>query len=107
MSFGQALFFGIGAYAVGLSQNIGTSATPSRSWRSAFSRLPPSRGCWLPAAAVSRHLLAMLSLAFSMILYGTLVKSETLGSTDGFTVLSPHFVGWAPPARRRSTRCCC
>ena len=40
----------------------------------------------------------MLSLAFSMILYGTLVKSETLGSTDGFTVLTPHFAGWAPPA---------
>jgi len=29
---------------------------------------------------------AMLSLAMSMILYGVLVKTETLGSTDGFHV---------------------
>ncbi|MCG4788425.1 hypothetical protein L0N33_24175, partial [Roseburia faecis] len=29
---------------------------------------------------------AMLSLAFSMILYGVLVKSSALGSTDGFNV---------------------
>jgi branched-chain amino acid transport system permease protein len=28
----------------------------------------------------------MLSLAMSMILYGVLVKTETLGSTDGFHV---------------------
>jgi ABC-type branched-subunit amino acid transport system permease subunit len=41
---------------------------------------------------------AMLSLAFSMILYGSLVKSETLGSTDGFAVLEPRFLGWAPAA---------
>src|SRR5229473_1682767 len=39
---------------------------------------------------------AMLSLAFSMILYGTLVKSATLGSTDGFAILQPRFLGLAP-----------
>jgi len=38
----------------------------------------------------------MLSLAFSMILYGTLVKSETLGSTDGFAVAAPSFLLWNP-----------
>ena len=39
----------------------------------------------------------MLSLALSMILYGVLVKTETLGSTDGFTwrrrpssAIAPH-----------------
>jgi ABC-type branched-subunit amino acid transport system permease subunit len=39
---------------------------------------------------------AMLSLALSMILYGVLVKTESLGSTDGFSVEPPTFLGWAP-----------
>ena len=39
---------------------------------------------------------AMLSLAMSMILYGALVKTETLGSTDGFHVEPPTYFGYAP-----------
>jgi len=39
---------------------------------------------------------AMLSLALSMILYGVLVKTESLGSTDGFSVITPTFFGYAP-----------
>src|SRR4030081_4149157 len=39
---------------------------------------------------------AMLSLAMSMILYGVLVKTETLGSTDGFHVETGTFLGYAP-----------
>jgi branched-chain amino acid transport system permease protein len=39
---------------------------------------------------------AMLSLALSMILYGVLVKTESLGSTDGFSVVVPTFFGYAP-----------
>ena len=31
-----------------------------------------------------------------MILYGVLVKSESLGSTDGFSVATPTFLGYAP-----------
>src|ERR1700687_1671713 len=38
---------------------------------------------------------AMLSLAFSMILYGVLVKTESLGSTDGFSVIVPNFLCYA------------
>lgn len=97
MSFGQALFFGIGAYAVGLSQKY---------WglRDAFALVALAIAAASFAAWVLGFLLrqyrdiffAMLSLAFSMILYGTLVKSQTLGSTDGFTILAPHFLGWAP-----------
>jgi ABC-type branched-subunit amino acid transport system permease subunit len=36
---------------------------------------------------------AMLSLAFSMILYGLLVKTSALGSTDGFNVAPQTFAG--------------
>jgi branched-chain amino acid transport system permease protein len=41
---------------------------------------------------------AMLSLAFSMILYGVLVKSSALGSTDGFNVKAWTLFGWSPAA---------
>jgi branched-chain amino acid transport system permease protein len=41
---------------------------------------------------------AMLSLAFSMILYGLLVKSSALGSTDGFNLHARSFAGIALPA---------
>jgi branched-chain amino acid transport system permease protein len=41
---------------------------------------------------------AMLSLAFSMILYGLLVKSSALGSTDGFNLHAKSFAGFALPA---------
>ena len=97
MSFGQALFFGLGAYAVGLSQKY---------WglRDAFALvalgiLAAALIAWVLGFLLRQYrdiFFAMLSLAFSMILYGTLVKSRVLGSTDGFTVLSPHFLGWAP-----------
>ena len=45
----------------------------------------------------------MLSLALSMILYGVLVKTESLGSTDGFNVGAPTFLGFAPHRRRART----
>lgn len=97
MSFGQALFFGIGAYAVGLVQKY-------TDLRDAFALLALAIVAAALVAWVLGFLLrqyraiffAMLSLAFSMILYGTLVKSETLGSTDGFSILTPTFLGWAP-----------
>jgi branched-chain amino acid transport system permease protein len=38
---------------------------------------------------------AMLSLAFSMILYGLLVKTPALGSTDGFNVAPRTYLGFA------------
>jgi hypothetical protein len=38
---------------------------------------------------------AMLSLALSMILYGILVRSAALGSTDGFNLPQPSFFGFA------------
>lgn len=97
MSFGQALFYGVGGYAVGLAQL-------SFGLRDAF--LLVLLGVVLSAAValmlgflLARYrdiFFAMLSLAFSMIFYGTLVKSATLGSTDGFAILQPHFLSHAP-----------
>lgn len=101
MSFGQALYYGLGAYAVGLVQKYTGLAD-------AFALVAIATLAAFLAALLLGFLLrqyrdiffAMLSLAFSMILYGSLVKSETLGSTDGFSIAEPRFLFWAPgPAR--------
>jgi branched-chain amino acid transport system permease protein len=97
MSFGQALYYGLGAYAVGLAQTY-------LGLRDAFLLVAMGTLVATLIAVALGFLLrqyrdiffAMLSLAFSMILYGTLVKSEALGSTDGFSIAVPHFAGAAP-----------
>ena len=97
VSFGQALFYCIGGYIVGLaSQSLGIS--------DAFALLALATGAGILMALACGWLLtryreiffAMLTLALSMILYGALVKSSALGSTDGFNVAAPSFLGWTP-----------
>ena len=95
--FGQALFYAIGAYAVAL---IGRY-TPVRD---VFVVVLAGGFCaavvaWLVGYLLARYreiFFAMLSLAMSMILYGILVKTETLGSTDGFHVQAGTFLGYRP-----------
>jgi branched-chain amino acid transport system permease protein len=96
VSFGQALYYCIGAYIVAL---IGRWT----GFTDAFALvLLGGIGAGLVAALVGVLLaryreifFAMLSLALSMILYGVLVKTESLGSTDGFSVATPTFLGYA------------
>jgi branched-chain amino acid transport system permease protein len=97
MPFGQALFYAIGAYAVALlGRYTGV--------RDVFAMLIVSTAAAGLVAFVIGFLLAayreiffaMLSLAMSMILYGVLVKTEALGSTDGFHVETPTFLSYAP-----------
>jgi len=95
--FGQALFYAIGAYAVAL---VGRYT----GLRDAFLMVAIAALCAGIVAFLVGYLLAryrdiffaMLSLAMSMIFYGVLVKTETLGSTDGFHVETPTFLGYAP-----------
>lgn len=95
VSFGHALFYGLGAYTVALmGKYFGI--------HDVMLLIPAA----LIVSTVSGFLLgfilrkyreiffAMLSLAFSMILYGILVKTESLGSTDGFNVGAPTFFGY-------------
>jgi len=95
--FGQALYYATGAYAVALIARYGgvhdvfvlIAAAAALSALAAF----------LTGFLLARYreiFFAMLSLAMSMILYGVLVKTETLGSTDGFHVEAPTYVGYAP-----------
>jgi len=100
VSFGHALYFGLGAYTVALMDiNLGVT--------DAFVRLA---GAMLVTGIIGVLLgyilrnyrdifFAMLSLAFSMVLYGILVKTEALGSTDGFPVSAPTFMGAAPEGK--------
>ena len=95
--FGQALFYAIGAYAVALLGRY----TPVRD---VFVVVFVAAICAGFAAYIIGFLLAryreiffaMLSLAMSMILYGVLVKTETLGSTDGFHVEAGTLLGYRP-----------
>ncbi len=95
--FGQALFYAIGAYAVALLGRY----TPVRD---VFVVVIAGGICAGLIAYVIGLLLAryreiffaMLSLAMSMILYGILVKTESLGSTDGFNVEAGTFFGYRP-----------
>jgi len=96
VSFGHAFYLGLGAYTVALMDiYLGVS--------DAFLRLG---GAVLVAGAIGLLVgfilrnyrdifFAMLSMALSMVLYGIIVKTEVLGSTDGFAVSPPTFLGFA------------
>jgi branched-chain amino acid transport system permease protein len=96
VSFGQGLYFGLGAYGAALLGHWGKIAD------AALMLLAGTLAAALIAAILGLLLaryraifFAMLSLAFSMILYGTLVKSSALGSTDGFNLHAKTFAGVA------------
>lgn len=97
VSFGQALYYCLGGYTVGLCGRY-------FGWSDGLLLITLGTMVSLAVAVllgfiISRYreiFFAMLSMAFSMILYGVLVKSEALGSTDGFNVVSTTLFGWAP-----------
>jgi ABC-type branched-subunit amino acid transport system permease subunit len=97
VSFGQALYYCLGAYAAGaLGRFVGVSDV--------FLQMLAAAATAGVAAFVLGFLLAkyrgiffgLLSLALSMILYGLLVKNEALGSTDGFNILPSTLFGVRP-----------
>ncbi len=95
--FGQALFYAIGAYAVALLGRY----TPLRDVLAMvlIGAVAAGLTAFLIGFLLARYrdiFFAMLSLAMSMILYGVLVKTETLGSTDGFHVEAGSFLGYRP-----------
>lgn len=97
VSFGQGLYYCLGGYAAGLA---------GKYWNvtDAFVLLGLSLVAAVAVAAALGVLLAryreiffaMFTMAFSMILYGLLSRSQALGSTDGFNIAKPTFFGHAP-----------
>ena len=95
VSFGHALYYGLGAYTVAM---VGKTFGVTDVAILIPSALIVSTVVGFLLGFILRNyreiFFAMLSLAFSMILYGILVKTESLGSTDGFNVASPTFFGF-------------
>jgi branched-chain amino acid transport system permease protein len=97
VSFGQALYYCIGAYtAGGLARAFGVGDI--------FVQMLAGAAAAALAGIILGFLLAryrgiffgLLSLALSMILYGLIVKSEALGSTDGLNIPQSTLFGVRP-----------
>ena len=97
VSFGQALYYCIGAYAAGMLGRLFQIS-------GVFTLMLAGMVASGVAGLVFGFLLAryrsiffgLLSLAISMILYGLLVKTEALGSSDGFNLLPSTLFGVRP-----------
>jgi branched-chain amino acid transport system permease protein len=95
--FGQALYYCAGAYAVALLMRW--TGLKDAFLLVAAGGIVAALLAYVLGFLMARYreiFFAMLSLALSMILYGVLVKTESLGSTDGFGVDPPTFLGYAP-----------
>ncbi len=88
VSFGQGLFYCLGGYAVGLGGRfLGITDALALIGLGVVTTVVVAMILGLLVTRYREIFFAMLSLAFSMILYGILVKSHGLGSTDGFGVV--------------------
>ena len=97
VSFGHGLYFGLGGYGAALgSILLGVS--------DAFilvllGVLASSCVAFLLGFMMARYrgiFFALLNLAFSMLFFGLLVNSASLGSTDGFSIPAPSYLGYVP-----------
>ena len=97
VSFGQALFFCAGAYTTGmLSLLLKVSDLFILMIASAIVSGLLAYLLGFLLAKYRAIFFGLLSLAFSMILSGVLVKRETLVSTDGFSISGLKLFGWMP-----------
>ena len=97
--FGQGLVFAAGGYAAALVFNrLGVTDAlllSALGGVTAFLIALP----FAPLLARYRGIFfAMLTLALSMVLYGILMKTNTLGGSDGFNVTRPTLFGYKPGA---------
>ncbi len=97
VSFGQALYFCTGAYTTGLVTNL--LGVTDVLLLLGLSGLTGGVLAFLVGFLLARYrgiFFGLLSMAFSMILYGVLTKTESLGSTDGFNVPAFTLLGFEP-----------
>jgi branched-chain amino acid transport system permease protein len=104
VSFGQGLYYCLGGYVVGIAgSRWGITDVGLLLLFSCFAALFLSFFIGLLLSRYRDIFFAMLTMAFSMILYGVLVKSESLGSTDGFNIEPATFLGWSPSVESLGT----
>jgi ABC-type branched-subunit amino acid transport system permease subunit len=99
VTFGHAMFYAVGAYAVGFSAKwFGFRDMVALLLLGALLGAGVAALVGLVMARYREVFFAMLNLAFSMMLYGVLLKLYWLtGGTDGLSVGVPTFLGYAPP----------
>lgn len=97
VSFGQGLVFAAGGYTAAIAfGRLGiTDALLLALLGGAVATLLIAPFAWL-IARYRGIFFAMLSLALSMVLYGVLMKSQTLGGSDGFNMGRPTLFGVRP-----------
>jgi len=93
VSFGHALYFGVGAYAAGLLVLAGVKEFLLLVFLGTLATVALAV---VLGAFVSRYrgiFFGLLSLALSMVFYGLLIKVQALGSSDGFNLGGIHLLG--------------
>jgi len=104
VSFGQGLYYCLGAYSATLLANtLGVTDIFLLSLVSAAVCVAVGAVFGPLLASYRGIFFAMLSLALSMVLYGTLSKLNVIGGTDGMNMAPPTFLGWAPEGRPLQT----
>ncbi len=94
VSFGHGLYYCLGAYAAGtLDQVYKISDMAVMLVAAVIVTALASAALGLLLRKYRDIFFAMLSLAFSMILYGLLVKTSSLGSSDGFNIAASKIAG--------------
>ena len=97
VSFGQGLYYCIGAYAAALLSNVFGVHDIFLTALAAVAACGALGAALGPLLSTYRGIFfAMLTLSLSMVLYGTFAKISVIGGTDGLNVASPTFLGWAP-----------
>ena len=100
VSFGQGLYYCIGAYVSGLMANWTGVTDIFLLSVLGIVACGVVAAIFGPLLATYRGIFfAMLSLSLSMILYGFLSKMNTLGGTDGLNVAAPTFLTYHPEGR--------
>lgn len=104
VSFGQGLFYCLGAYTATLAANfLGISDIFLLTLLSAVVCLIVGLVFGPLLSSYRGIFFAMLTLALSMVLYGSLSKMSFIGGTDGLNIGAPTFLGWAPEGRPLQT----
>ncbi|MBO9413556.1 MULTISPECIES: branched-chain amino acid ABC transporter permease [unclassified Ruegeria] len=97
VSFGQGLYFCVGGYTAGLAAKfLGITDLFVLLALGVLAALALSFVLGFLLRRYREIFFAMLSLAVSMIMFGLLSRTESLGSTDGFNLPSPSYLGWHP-----------
>ena len=99
--FGQGMVFAAGGYATALLYNkLGFTDAVGLTLAGGVAALVLAAP-FAPLLARYRGIFfATLTLALSMVMYGLLMKLDTLGGSDGFNVGRPTLLGWKLPDER-------